>query len=67
MTIIHEDAADKYSVVATVPTKKTARTITVDEQTHLVYLPAAETEPTTGGGRPRAIPGTFQILVVGQK
>ena len=67
MTVIHEDAADKYSITETVPTKKTARTIAVDESTHLVYLPAAETEAATGNGRPKVIPGTFQILVVGQK
>ncbi len=67
ITVIHEDAADKYSITETVTTKKTARTITVDESTHLMYLPAAETEITTGNGRPKVIPGTFQILVVGKK
>jgi DNA-binding beta-propeller fold protein YncE len=52
-------------IVQTVPTQLGARTITVDERTGRLYLPAAQYEPPpAGGGRPRTVPGTFQVLVV---
>jgi hypothetical protein len=38
MTVVHEDAADKYSVVEKVRTGGGARTCAVDEQTHKVYV-----------------------------
>jgi DNA-binding beta-propeller fold protein YncE len=38
VTVVHEDSPDKYSVVATVPTMRGARTITVDTQTHTAYV-----------------------------
>ena len=38
MTVVHEDAADRYTVVATVPTGGGARTCAVDERTHKVYV-----------------------------
>ena len=68
MSVFHEKSADKIEAVATVTTKKGARTITVDEQTHLLYLPTAEFEAQANPpqGRPRMIPGTFQVLVIGQ-
>ena len=68
MSVFHEASADKIESVATVSTKRGARTITVDPQTHLIYLPTADFEAQTqpGQGRPRMIPGTFQVLVVGQ-
>ena len=71
MSVFHESTADKYEAVATVTTKRGARTIAVNDQKHLVYLPTAnfdEPAPQPDGkpGRPRMIPGTFQVLVVGQ-
>ena len=72
LTIYHEASPDKYDLVANAPTKRGARTIAVDPLTHLIYLPTADfeqqTEQPAGGQRqrPRMIPGTFQILVVGQ-
>ena len=65
LTVIHEESAEKYVVVENVPTKKGARTIALDEKTHLVYLPTADLDASTGK-RPKAIPGTFQVLVVGK-
>lgn len=64
ITVIHEDGKDKYTVVETITTKKSARTICIDEATHKLYLPAAEVEPAIGNARPKMKPGTFQILVV---
>lgn len=65
LTVIHEDSKDAFTVTATVKTKKGARTLGLDEQTHQLYLPTAELEPAAGGGRPKMIPGTFQVLVIG--
>jgi hypothetical protein len=47
-----------------VKTPAGARTMGVDETSHLIYLPTAELEPATTG-RPKAKPGTFMIVVVG--
>ena len=66
LTVIHEKNADKFSVVENVITKKSARTIALDEKTHRLFLSAAEFEPLAPGekGRPRIKPGTFRVLVV---
>lgn len=67
ITVIHEDNANKYTVLQNVVTKRGARTIALDQKTHLLYLPTAEFEPLGTGqkGRPKMIPGSFQVLVVG--
>ena len=61
VTVVHEDSPDKYTTVATVPTMKGARTITVDPKTHTAYVftpeygpapaPAPGSPPPTGRGR----------------
>jgi DNA-binding beta-propeller fold protein YncE len=69
MSVFQEKSADKIDAVATVTTKRGARTIALDEQTHLVYMPTAEFEkpdPAAPNARPKMIPGTFQVLVIGQ-
>jgi DNA-binding beta-propeller fold protein YncE len=45
VTVVHQDSADKYTVVATVPTFAGAKTITVDPTTHNVYLFQPERGP----------------------
>jgi DNA-binding beta-propeller fold protein YncE len=58
VTIVREDSADKYSVVATVRTMLGAKTITVDPVSHTAYLfqpeygPAPAGAPAGPGGRP---------------
>ncbi len=65
LSIIHEQAGRKFSVSGNLPTKKSARTIAVDERTHQVFLPAADREnAATPGERPKVIPGTFGVIVV---
>jgi YVTN family beta-propeller protein len=64
LSVIHEVSAKEFTLLENVPTKRSARTIAVDDQTHEVFLPAAEMEPAPAGQRPKMIPGTFQILVV---
>ena len=65
LTVALEKSANEISVIDNVPTKKGARTLAVDEKTHLVYLPTADFgEMAEGEKRPPMIPGTFQVLVV---
>src|SRR5207248_562191 len=45
VTVVHQDSADKYTVVATVPTFAGAKTIAVDPTTHNVYLFQPERGP----------------------
>jgi hypothetical protein len=67
LTVIHEDSADKYTVVENVPTKKTARTMGLDLKTHKIFLPSAEFEPPAPGERRGKMkPGTFAIIVLGK-
>ena len=68
LTVVHEESADKFVVLENIPTKKGARTIALDKQTQLIYLPTAEFEPMDPNqkGRPKMKPGTFQVLVVGK-
>ena len=51
-------------VVGTVQTAKSARTIALDPSTGRAYLPATDLQPTVGNERPKAVPGTFRIIVV---
>jgi YVTN family beta-propeller protein len=68
LSVIREKSADQFLSIASIPTHRGARTITVDPATHLVYLPTAEFDAAdTPNGRPRMIPGTFQVLVFGEK
>jgi YVTN family beta-propeller protein len=54
-------------VVATVPTQTGARTGTVDPATGRIYLPTARFEPPAAPGqRPKMVPGSFEVLVVGE-
>jgi DNA-binding beta-propeller fold protein YncE len=70
LTVIHQDAPDKYTVVGNVPTQRGARTIALDERTHRVYTVSAEfgaaPAPTADQPRPRRplVPGSFTVLVV---
>jgi len=67
LTVVHEDSPDKFSVVENVPTKRSARTMALDAQTHNIFLAAADLEPPAQGERrPRMKPGSFVILVVGK-
>jgi DNA-binding beta-propeller fold protein YncE len=59
------EKAGKFEVEQVVKTPEGARTMGVDETSHLIYLPTAELEPATTG-RPKPKPGTFMIVVVGR-
>ena len=51
--------------VENVPTKKGARTMTIDRKTHAVYLPAAAYGPAPANAkRAPLVPGSFELLIV---
>jgi len=56
----------KYEAVDTVTTEARARTMTVDEKLHRIYLLTADYAAPAGGGRAQATPDTFHVLVVGK-
>ena len=64
LTVIRETSPRKFEVVQTVQTAVSARTMAVDGHTGAIYLPAADVDANTNGGRPRPLPGTFKIIVV---
>lgn len=65
LTIIHEASPSSYSVVTNLPTQRGARTITIDETTHHLFLPTAKFgTPAKEGARPPVLPGTFEVLEV---
>jgi YVTN family beta-propeller protein len=72
LTVIREDAPDKFSVVQTLPTQKGARTMTLDPKTHNVFLITAEFGPPPAPTadrphpRPAIVPGSFTLLIVGK-
>lgn len=53
VTVVHQDSPDKYTVVASVPTFKGAKTITVDAATHIAYLFQPERGPAPAGAQPQ--------------
>jgi DNA-binding beta-propeller fold protein YncE len=59
VTVVHEDAPDKYTVVATVPTMRGAKTISVDPLKHVAYLfqPEYGPPPAPAPGAPPPQPG----------
>ncbi|MGH7681797.1 MAG: YncE family protein [Candidatus Eiseniibacteriota bacterium] len=70
LTVIHEDAPDRYTVVENAVTQPGARTLALDPKSGDVFLPAAEfgppPPPTADRPHPRGSvkPGTFVILTV---
>jgi YVTN family beta-propeller protein len=71
LSVIDASSAD-YKTAQTLPTQRSARTMTYDPTTDRVYLVAAEFGPrpaaTAENPRPRPpmVPGTFTILVIGR-
>jgi YVTN family beta-propeller protein len=72
LTVVHEDSAEKFSVVENVTTQRGARTMTVDPKSHRVFLETAEfgqtPAPTPERPRPRPsiVPGSFTLLIFGR-
>lgn len=65
LSVIREKSANEFVSQGDFPTKKSARTIALDEKKGEIFLPAADFRPApTTSGRPQMIPGSFQVLVV---
>jgi DNA-binding beta-propeller fold protein YncE len=70
LTIVHEDSPDHFTLVGNLATERGARTMTLDEQSHKIFLPTADFQPApapTPGQRPQRpqmVPGTFRLVVV---
>jgi DNA-binding beta-propeller fold protein YncE len=73
VTVVHEDAPDRYRVVQTVATQRGARTIALDARTHRVYTVTSEFGPPPAPTpdrphpRPSQVPGTFTLLEIGTR
>ena len=70
LTMVHEDNPTRFREVATVSTRKGARTMALDPRSHRIYTvtadlgaapPATEQDPHP---RPPVVPGTFALLVL---
>ena len=72
LTVIHQESADVYKVVENAKTQRGARTMALDEKTHKVYLATSEMSPAPAATaeaphpRPKMVPGSFKLLVMGQ-
>jgi hypothetical protein len=64
ITVIRQENSDKYKVTQTLDTRKSARTITCDPFTGILYLSSAEV--TMESGKRKIAPGTFAVIVVGK-
>ena len=72
LTVIHQDSPTSYSVVATIPTQRGARTLAISPTTHHLFTCTADYGPTPPATaehphpRPSIVPGTFRVLEYGQ-
>jgi DNA-binding beta-propeller fold protein YncE len=56
-----------WQIDQVVKTAQGARTMDIDDRSHTIFLPAAETEPAANGqGRPHTKPDSFMLVEVGQ-
>jgi DNA-binding beta-propeller fold protein YncE len=66
VTVIHQDAPDKYEVVETVKTQPGSKTMALDTKTHKLFIPAAKFKPARANTRPAMEPGTFSVHIYGK-
>jgi len=66
LTVIHQDAPDRYHVVESVATPPFSRNMGLDPETHRLFLASAKfgEAPAGGRGRPPMLPDSFALLVV---
>jgi DNA-binding beta-propeller fold protein YncE len=70
ITVVKEESADKYSVIETVPTETSARTLALDSKQHILYLSSAQfgSAPAATADnphpRPKIVAGSFHVLIV---
>jgi YVTN family beta-propeller protein len=72
ITVVKENGPNDFAVAETVPTKRSARTMAIDEKTHNLITVGANFEkaPAQVEGqprqRPKMVPGSFVVLVYGK-
>jgi DNA-binding beta-propeller fold protein YncE len=72
LTVVHEDSPEKFSVVENVQTQPGAKTMTLDPESHNIYLVSAKYEQTpqstadTPRPKRKMIPNSFFVLVMGK-
>jgi hypothetical protein len=66
LTVIHQDAPDRYSVVQTLQTAPGSRNMGLDQATHRIFVASAKfgPPPSSGRGRGPLVPGSFSLLVI---
>lgn len=69
--VFHEDSPNSFSVLPTVTTEMGAKTMGLDLKTNNIFVDTADfTPPPTGAtgraNRPRAVLGTYRVLVYGR-
>jgi outer membrane protein assembly factor BamB len=69
LTVIHQDAADKYHVAGNVQTPVGSRNMGLDPTNHRVFIVSAKFGPVPAGAtgraaRPPMVPGTFTLMVI---
>jgi hypothetical protein len=70
--IFHQDSPDKLTPVETIKTEFGAKTMAIDPKTHNIYLTTSDFEPAPAptaaqpNPQPRALPGTFRLLIYGR-
>jgi len=69
VTIAHEESPNLLRIAQTLSTVRGARTMALDPVTHDIYLAATdyEAQPAGSSERPKAVPGTFRVLVYAMK
>lgn len=68
VTIAHLDSPNTLTVVQTLPTLVSGRTMILDPVSHDIFVPGAMTTPNpTGKGRAVPVPGTFKVLMFGMR
>ena len=72
LTVVHEDSPTSFHPIASIPTSRGARTMTLDPRTHRIYTVTADLGPAPTATeqdphpRPSVVPGTFRVLVLEQ-
>jgi YVTN family beta-propeller protein len=73
LSVVQQQAADRYSVVQSLATQRGARTMALDPATGKVYLVSADFGPAPPASaeqphpRPALLPDSFVVLVVGER
>jgi DNA-binding beta-propeller fold protein YncE len=65
LTVIHQDTADQYHVLESVPTPQGSRNMGLDPTNHRVFLVSAKFGQAPGGrGRAPVLPDSFSLMVI---